>query len=54
MNYYSFTGLAELVITWVLTMNFFKSDLFLDLATAVAIGLALSVGLLAYFDVLIK
>ena len=54
MNYYSFTGLAELVNTWVLTMNFFKSDLFLDLATAIAIGLALCVGLLAYFDVLVK
>jgi hypothetical protein len=35
-------------------MNFFKSDLFLDLATAVVVGLALCVGLLAYFDVLVK
>ena len=54
MNYYSFTELAELVTLRVLTMNFFKSDLFLDLATAIAIGLALCVGLLAYFDVLVK
>ena len=54
MNYYSFTGLAELVTLRVLTMNFFKSDLFLDLATAIVVGLALCVGLLAYFDVLVK
>jgi hypothetical protein len=36
-------------------MNFFKSDLFnnlADIATVIAISLALCVGLLAYFDVL--
>ena len=54
MIYYSFTELAELVFQWVLTMNFFKSDLLCDIATAVAIGLVLCIGLLAYFDVLVK